>query len=596
MYCAKKASLFLAHCLHKGNQHTRNDHIMIGSNPLSSLTTEGLSGQDTGILSLLGKPSDAPKEDFGSILGALDGFSGDGMMDLPKNTSESSEGTAPFLPFLFPVALPVLDFQNSPTEGSNLPMESSLLDGQIPLGLPFQNPPSENRLDEKSTDLDSLKQANSQNDLGTPSLTGPLPFVPAALPSFAPVHNDVKTLVGETQDGGLSPVPLAALKGYQPPQPEALTETPAPIDKTASVAPADPAGSAKPPLAALSKKPDTSAPAASMPTVQEDLDAALNAMASLKAPMQVADNKRLSGTDRPLTAPLPDLTPTHQGEALSVSQQPATVLAQAESLPIKTPAALPAEDTKKKPALTTSPVPKEVAAVNDTPKDTTPVRLASFDDAPQNTPDPVKALEFSTVADASPLKVEGFGAPHRQDTPLGENGPLSMPTASLSQPLSPMTDTTAASSQRLMAFHQAATLTPMETQHARENLAMTIKKGMDDENTQIRIKMSPERLGTVDVAMEIAQDGTVNAVIGTDRQDTYDWLRRDASSLQDMLQQAGLKMGQGGLSFAYHDQRQAFEQKVADLKGRTSQTDPDVKTVAMRSLSYNPNQALDIHA
>jgi flagellar hook-length control protein FliK len=234
--------------------------------------------------------------------------------------------------------------------------------------------------------------------------------------------------------------------------------------------------------------------------------------------------------------------------------------------------------------------------VNDTPKDTTPVRLASFNDAPQKSSDPVKALEFSTVADASPLKVEGFGAPHRQDTPLAENQPLSMPTASLSQPLSPMTDTTAASSQRMMAFHQAAALTPMETKHARENLAMTIKKSMDDENTQIRIKMSPERLGTVDVAMDIAQDGTVNAVIGTDRQDTYDWLRRDASSLQDMLQQAGLKMGQGGLSFAYHDQRQAFEQKVAGLKGRTSQTDPDVKTVAMRSLSYNPNQALDIHA
>jgi hypothetical protein len=406
----------------------------------------------------------------------------------------------------------------------------------------------------------------------------------------------VKTLVGETQDGGLSPRPLSALEGYKAPQPNNLTEMPAPIDETASLAPADPAGSAKLPLAALSKKPDTSAPAASMPTVQEDLDAALNAMASLKAPMQVADNKTLSGTDRPLTAPLADLTPTHQGEALNTSQQAATVLAQAESLPIKTPASLPAADTKKKSTLTSSPVTKEIAAVNDTPKDTTPVRLASFEGSPQNTADPVKALEFSTVADASPLKVEGFGAPHRQDTPLAENGPLSMPTASLSQPLSPMTDTTAGSSQRMMAFHQAAALTPMETQHARENLAMTIKKGMDDENTQIRIKMSPERLGTVDVAMEIAQDGTVNAVIGTDRQDTYDWLRRDASSLQDMLQQAGLKMGQGGLSFAYHDQRQAFEQKVAGLKGRTSQTDPDVKTVAMRSLSYNPNQALDIHA
>ncbi len=575
---------------------------MIGTNPFSSLTTEGLSGQDMGILSVFGKPDANAQGDFGSILGALDGFSGDGMMDLPKNTSESTEGTAPFLPFLFPVALPVLDFQKSPTEGSNLPMESSLLDGQSALGLPVQKKPSENPVslseilpNQDNSDLGDLKETKKQTNPAGLSVTSPLPFVPAALPSFAPVHNDVKTLVGETQDGGLSPRPLSALEGYTAPQPEALTQMPAPIDKTASLAPVDPKGSAKLPLAALSEKSDTSAPAASIPTVQEDLDAALNALASLKAPMQVADNKTLSGTDRPLTAPLPASTPTHQGEALNTSPQAATVLAQAESLPAKTLSSLPAADTKKKLALTSAPVTEEAQTVNNTPKETTPVRLASFETSPQNTSDPIKTVEFSTVADASPLKVEGFGAPHRQDTPLTENAPLSMPTASLSQPLSPMTDT-AGSSQRMMAFHQAATLTPMETQHARENLAMTIKKGIDDESTQIRIKMSPERLGTVDVAMEIAQDGTVNAVIGTDRQDTYDWLRRDASSLQDMLQQAGLKMGQGGLSFAYHDQRQAFEQKVAGLKGRTSQTDPDVKTVAMRPLSYNPNQALDIHA
>jgi hypothetical protein len=580
---------------------------MIGTNPFSSLTTEGLSGQDMGMLSLFGQTTGDAKETFGSILGdvlgGMDGLSHNSAMDLAETPSESTEGTMPFLPFLFPVALPVLDFQNSPTEGTDLTLEFSFLDGQIPLGLPLQKKTSENPVslseilpNQDNADLDDLKETKKQTNPAGLSVTIPLPFVPAVLPHFVPVHNDVKALVEKTQDDHLSPVPLAALKGYQAPQPEALTEMPTPLDEKTSVASLPPKASSETPPIALPSKSDTLTLSSSVPTTPEDLDAALNAMASLKAPMQVADNTALSRVDIPLSAPLPNLTPAHQGEALNTSQQAATVLAQAESLPIKTPAALPAADTKKKPALTASPVSQDVAAVKDTPKDTTPVRLASFDDAPQNTSDPVKALEFSTVADASPLKVEVFGAPHRQDTPLAENGPLSMPTASLSQPLSPMMDTTAASSQRLMAFHQAAALTPMETQHARENLAMTIKKGMDDENTQIRIKMSPERLGTVDVAMEIAQDGTVNAVIGTDRQDTYDWLRRDASSLQDMLQQAGLKMGQGGLSFAYHDQRQAFEQKVADLKGRSVQADPDVKTVAMRPLSYNPNQALDIHA
>ena len=575
---------------------------MIGPNPFSSLTTEGLSGQDMGILSLLGKPDATAQGDFSAILGALDGFSGDGMMDLPKTPPESTEGTAPFLPFLFPVALPVLDFQEPKAEGSNLHMESSLLNGQSALALPLQKKPSENPVslseilpNQDNPDLADLKEPKKQTNPASLSVTTPLPFVAAALPSFVPVHNDVKTLVEETQDAGLSPRPLSALEGYTAPQPDSLTEMSAPIDKTASLAPLDPKSSANPTLAAVSSPSHTPAPVDSIPTVQEDLDAALNALASLKAPMQVADNKTLSGTDRPLIAPLPESTPTHQGEVPTVSQQAATVLAQAESMPAKTLSSLPAADTKKKTALTSAPVTEEVQAVNNMPKDTTPVRLANFEGSPQNTSDPIKTVEFSTVADASPLKVEAFGAPLRQDSPLTENGPLSMPSASLSQPLTAMPDT-AGSSQRMMAFHQAATLTPMETQHARENLAMTIKKGIDDESTQIRIKMSPERLGTVDVAMDIAQDGTVNAVIGTDRQETYDWLRRDASSLQDMLQQAGLKMGQGGLSFAYHDQRQAFEQKVAGLKGRTPQADPDVKTVAMRPLSYNPNQALDIHA
>jgi hypothetical protein len=131
-----------------------------------------------------------------------------------------------------------------------------------------------------------------------------------------------------------------------------------------------------------------------MPTVQEDLDAALNAMASLKAPMQVADNKTLSGTDRPLTAPLPDLTPTHQGEVLNTSQQAAPVLAQAESLPIKTPASLPAADTKKKSALTSSPVTKEIAAVNDTPKTPHLCVWPALRDLPKTPLTPSRRLSF----------------------------------------------------------------------------------------------------------------------------------------------------------------------------------------------------------
>ena len=131
--------------------------------------------------------------------------------------------------------------------------------------------------------------------------------------------------------------------------------------------------------------------------------------------------------------------------------------------------------------------------------------------------------------------------------------------------------------------------------HAREALAMNIKQGIDEDITKIKIKMSPERLGTVDVTMNIASDGTVNAVIGADKIETFDWLRRDSSALQDMLQQHGLKMGQNGLSFAYNDGRQAFYEKMASVNKNNDETiTEEPKQITMRSISSN--QALDIHA
>ena len=131
--------------------------------------------------------------------------------------------------------------------------------------------------------------------------------------------------------------------------------------------------------------------------------------------------------------------------------------------------------------------------------------------------------------------------------------------------------------------------------HAREALAKNIKQGIDEDITKIKIKMSPERLGTVDVTMNIASDGTVNAVIGADKIETFDWLRRDSSALQDMLQQHGLKMGQNGLSFAYNDGRQAFYEKMASVNKNNDETiTEEPKQITMRSISSN--QALDIHA
>jgi hypothetical protein len=583
---------------------------MIGTAPFSLLTTEGLPAQDVGgILSLMGKSrGDTANEDFGSILQALVKDSGDAsadfslgaMMDFPKETSGDDENTASFLPFLFPVPPHIVHDQNPLVQDTGPITPTSLAKAETPLG-PALNNPAEHIIpdntpsmsDHPIKDKQGEGEAKTPNNPTPPTMLSVLPFVPAALPEIVPVNAEVKTLAEATQTLPLSLPPLVSPKTITPLTNQSHMAAEQVLVDSARVPHTDP----KVPAASLMtaplltpEAPTALKPPSTLPSTPEDLDAALNAMASLQAPTQVADNRRNTQTDRHLSAPLPEATAQTPTPPDSVKHS-AAVVAQADALPIKP--LIPSETgAKKKPSL--GPVTAENTVPQDRPQDINPLRLASFEDLRQTPSDPVKTTEFSTVADASPLKVDAFGTLPRQESPLAQNTPL--PTASLAASLAPLPDTAASASQRMTAFHHAAALTPLEVQHARENLAMTIKQGIQDDNTQIRIQMSPERLGTVDVAMDIAQDGTVNAVIGADRQETYDWLRRDASALQELLQQAGLKMGQGGLSFAYHDQRQAFEQKVAGLKGRTLQTDPDVKTVAMRPLSYNPNQALDIHA
>ncbi|MFM7631376.1 MAG: flagellar hook-length control protein FliK [Alphaproteobacteria bacterium] len=580
---------------------------MIGTAPFSLLTTEGLPAQDVGsILSLMGKSGgDGANEDFGSILQALVKGSGDAsanlsldaMMDFPKETSGDDENTTSFLPFLFPVPPQIVHDPNPLVQTEGLITPTPLAKAQTPL-VPALNNPAEHVIPENVPsvsehpvqDKTGTQTTKTENNPTPPTVLSVLPFVPAALPEIVPVDAGVKTLVEATRTAPLSLTPLVS--------PETNTTLTAqknnPIEQGQAdfaIAPqAEP--KAAPSLAAAPlltpEVPVALKTPSTLPTTPEDLDAALNAMASLQSPTQVADNKRTPQTDRPLSAPLPEVATQTQTPPDAV-KHPAPIVAQADTLP--KPLLTSETSAKKKPSL----APASVTADNtppqdnplDRPKDTSPLRLASFEDSKPKTMDPIKTDDLSTVADAAPMKVDTFGT--RSEPSVAQNMPLTALAASLPE-------SAAASSPRLQAFHNAAALTPMQFQHARENLAMTIKQGIQDENTKIRIQMSPERLGTVNVAMDIAQDGTVNAVIGADRQETYDWLRRDASSLQDLLQQAGLKMGQGGLSFAYHDQRQAFEQKVAGLKGRTLQADPDVKTVAMRPLSYNPNQALDIHA
>jgi len=80
-----------------------------------------------------------------------------------------------------------------------------------------------------------------------------------------------------------------------------------------------------------------------------------------------------------------------------------------------------------------------------------------------------------------------------------------------------------------------------------------VNQGID----RIEIQLKPAALGRVDVRLEVTHDGRVTAVVAADTRETLDMLQRDARTLERALQDAGLRMNSGDLSFSMrgHERR-----------------------------------------
>jgi hypothetical protein len=64
------------------------------------------------------------------------------------------------------------------------------------------------------------------------------------------------------------------------------------------------------------------------------------------------------------------------------------------------------------------------------------------------------------------------------------------------------------------------------------------------------VQLEPAQLGRVEVRLDFGHDGRMSALIATDRAEALDLLQRDARALERSLEQAGLRLDSGGLSFA----------------------------------------------
>ena len=74
---------------------------------------------------------------------------------------------------------------------------------------------------------------------------------------------------------------------------------------------------------------------------------------------------------------------------------------------------------------------------------------------------------------------------------------------------------------------------------------------------RFEIRLDPPELGRIDVRLHVSTDGRVNAHLTVERNEALDLLQRDARHLERALGDAGLKAGNGSLSFSLRDQGSA---------------------------------------
>lgn len=116
--------------------------------------------------------------------------------------------------------------------------------------------------------------------------------------------------------------------------------------------------------------------------------------------------------------------------------------------------------------------------------------------------------------------------------------------------------------------------------------------------TSFQIRLDPAELGRVDVRLDIKENGEVNASLVVDRVETLQMLRRDASTLQQAFEQAGLKQSPDGLNFSLRGEGQQGHQHERGQQGRPAAGVEDIGMPQMGELVMRraliSNSSLDL--
>ena len=85
-------------------------------------------------------------------------------------------------------------------------------------------------------------------------------------------------------------------------------------------------------------------------------------------------------------------------------------------------------------------------------------------------------------------------------------------------------------------------------------IAVQIAASVQSGKTRFEMRLDPADLGRIDVRIDVDRNGQVTSHLTVEKPETLAMLRQDAPQLQQALNDAGLKTGNGGLQFSLRDQ------------------------------------------
>lgn len=115
--------------------------------------------------------------------------------------------------------------------------------------------------------------------------------------------------------------------------------------------------------------------------------------------------------------------------------------------------------------------------------------------------------------------------------------------------------------------HRATTPAALVAQH--------IIRRFDGKSTSIDVRLDPAELGRVQVSLEVSADNKVTAVVAAENPQTLSDLVRSARELERALQDAGLDLDSGGLSFDLADSGKNAKGEDGASNGRSASARTD---------------------